>query len=114
MVEMPKLIAEARRYGVLELAADGLIHIEGRFPEPLLAVLQAYKEEIRSTLRQERAILPEPSEVVDAVERELARLEALGQALGRGEITAIRCGITGKKCTLCKGVPCWGSTPWHE
>ena len=45
---------------------------------------------------------------------ELERLIALGTLLREGTIKAIKCGITGKKCTLCQGVPCLGSVPWES
>jgi hypothetical protein len=45
---------------------------------------------------------------------EIERMVALGAQLQRGEISAIRCGLTGKRCTACKGVPCLGSEPWED
>jgi hypothetical protein len=45
---------------------------------------------------------------------ELERLIALGSLLTEGTIKAIKCGITGKKCTACQGVPCMGSLPWEN
>jgi hypothetical protein len=45
---------------------------------------------------------------------EIERMVALGVRLQQGEISAIRCGTTGKRCIACKGVPCLGSEPWED
>jgi hypothetical protein len=74
----------------------------------LMALLQAGEGHKRGV--QPVRTVPKPEVIADEVER----LMALGQRLKRGEIAAIRCGITGKRCTSCQGVPCWGSQPWEE
>lgn len=45
---------------------------------------------------------------------EIEHMVALGAQLQRGEIRAIRCGLTGKRCIACQGVPCLGSEAWEE
>jgi hypothetical protein len=45
---------------------------------------------------------------------EIERMVALGARLKQGDISAIHCGITGKRCTACEGVPCLGSEPWED
>ena len=59
---------------------------------------------------QDVTVRPSAAEVADRVEACIR----LGQRVKRGEITAVRCGITGKRCTGCHGVPCLGSTQWVE
>lgn len=104
-----ELVCSLRECGV-RLWADGdKLRIEapkGVMTPELLSALAKHKAELMALLQTP---LPEPSEVADEVER----LIALGQRLRRGEIRALRCGITGKRCILCAGVPCWGSRPWE-
>ena len=57
----------------------------------------------------------QPEETVEtesSVGDEVERMLALGERLRRKDIEAVRCGITGKRCTHCGGVPCLGSKPW--
>ena len=37
----------------------------------------------------------------------------LGGRLARGEVSALRCGITGRPCRACAGIPCDRSEPWQ-
>ena len=49
-----------------------------------------------------------PQEVAESVDASIR----MGQRLARGEVAALRCGITGRECRACHGIPCWGSEPW--
>ena len=41
-----------------------------------------------------------------------ATVRVLGGRLTNAEFAALRCGVTGKRCETCRGIPCVGSTPW--
>ena len=81
-----------------------------KIPPDLLEAVRENKPAILALLGQERppSPLPDPKAAV----AEIDRLLALGQRLKRGEVKALRCGITGQICVCCAGVPCWGSTAW--
>ena len=89
-------------HGTLHLSPASVI------PPDLVEMVRQYKPDILVALRTET--LPSPAEVADSVDACIR----LGQRLKRGEIEAVRCGITGKRCVVCQGVPCLGSTPWTE
>ena len=89
-------------HGTLHLSPASVI------PPDLVEMVRQYKPDILVALRTET--LPSPAEVADSVEACLR----LGQRLRRGEVTAVRCGITSRRCAACYGVPCLGSTPWEE
>ncbi len=74
-------------------------------PEDLRAALRKHKPELLRLLCP-----PTPREVADEVEA----MCRLGARMKRGEIAAVRCGITGQRCTACQGVPCLGSVPWDD
>lgn len=100
----------------LEASGDKLRYapIEAVSPE-FVEALRKHKRELLAALKGPQRSssappLPEPKLVVE----EVSRLMALGQRLKRGEIKAIRCGITGQVCAVCQGVGCWGSQPWED
>jgi hypothetical protein len=74
-------------------------------PPALLAELRRHKAEVLALLT-----LPEPVEAANEVDR----LVRLGQALRQGKVMAVRCGLDGHRCTVCEGIPCWGSNAWSE
>ena len=91
------------------VADDALRLVPGsKVPPELIEELRQHKAAVIAYLSQSSE-LPQPGEVVG----ELERLLRLGQALKAGRVKALRCGITGKRCTACEGVPCWGSAPWE-
>lgn len=57
---------------------------------------------------------PEASETTFSIADEVERMIALGARLKRGDISAVRCGATGKRCNSCAGIPCLGSEPWED
>ena len=73
-----------------------------------LEVLKAHKGSVLAYLTGIQAVSPETASLADSLEVSIA----LGQRLRRGEIAAVCCGITGKCCTFCQGIPCLGSIPW--
>lgn len=88
---------------------DGTLNITAPSPLPddLMEGLRHHKRAILAALQG--YTIPSPAEVADSMEACLC----LGQRLRRGQIQAVRCGITGGRCTGCQGIPCLGSTPWR-
>jgi len=102
-----------RRSDIQELIrwAEGYI-AERRAKGLPVAKAEARLAELKALQAGPQATSPLPDPAFAA--GEIERLMALGQHLKTQEIKAIRCGLTGKRCTQCQGVPCWGSQPWDE
>jgi len=86
------------------------------FPNTLLEQLRENKGDVLNYLREvttDGAIVTSGTAKTSVVDQ-LERMLALGAQMKRGEISAVRCGITGKRCAACQGVPCLGSVPWEE
>lgn len=64
VTETAVLIAEARRYGRLELV-DGKVVVEGEFPKTLIEELRTRKEDLREVLRNMRGRSPLTSYATD-------------------------------------------------
>lgn len=75
-------------------------------PPEFVEALRIRKADILALLE---APEPTPQEVADSLNACLR----LGQRLQRGEVKALRCGLSGIECRSCHGVPCLGSTPWE-
>lgn len=88
----------------LELAKKALTDRDRDMPLDVAATSTQYEIDEIDELR----LLPEG----ETLAAELDRLCRLATRLRSGEITAVRCGLTGKRCTACAGVPCFGSQPW--
>lgn len=101
------VLSQLRGLGVTVAVAGDKLSLEpaSRIPPELLAAVRECKLELLRLLRP-----PTPREVADELE-EMCRL---GARMKRGEIAAVRCGITGQRCTACQGVPCLGSMSWTE
>jgi hypothetical protein len=56
----------------------------------------------------------ETKDSVFPVADEVERMLAMGARLRRGDISAVRCGATGKRCASCAGIPCLGSQQWED
>lgn len=87
--------------------------------EDLITTVSQHKSEIMLALSApERPSISQDSDPLtpdgQATAAEIAALWVLGARLRRGEIRAIRCGITGEKCFTCGGVPCIGSVAWED
>jgi hypothetical protein len=76
--------------------------------------LMTYLRSTEAELPQEAGPAKKPEGGKISVADELERMIALGTRLKRGEIRAVRCGSTGKRCAGCQGVPCLGSEPWND
>lgn len=74
-----------------------------RVPDDLVSEIRQHKAELLACLNR-KPLLGD----------ELERVLELGARRKRGEISALRCGITGHRCTSCQGVPCLGSEPWDD
>ena len=89
----------------ITLTADGqriLATPKSAATEEFVALVRQHKDEVLEFLSTPL--------LADALEAMLR----LGQQLNAGDINAIHCGITGRECRTCKGVPCLGSGPWVE
>lgn len=104
-MDAKELLERLERVGVrAETSGDTLRLTPGsRVPSDLVELVRWHKAEIIAALRGET--LPSPSEVADGVEACLR----LGARLKIGTISYIVCGLTGRRCTGCQGIPCLGS-----
>ncbi len=100
------ILAWADRLGIrLWVAGDRIRYapLPAATPE-FVAALAAHKKSVLSLLSSPE---PSPEEVADAVDSYIR----LGKSLADGTITGLRCGINGRYCHQCYGVPCRGSQP---
>ena len=78
--------------------------------------LEAASPEFVATLIQHKpallALLIEPETSAEAIADSVDACIRLGKRLRDGEFRSLRCGITGRECWHCKGVPCAGSEPF--
>ncbi len=92
----------------VQVAGDRLrLEPASRVPPDVLDAVREHKGELLAFLSPRPTATPR--EHADAVE-EMCRL---GARMKRGEIAAVWCGISGRRCTACQGVPCLGSVPWE-
>ncbi|MDO8532658.1 MAG: hypothetical protein Q7T26_10950 [Dehalococcoidia bacterium] len=113
MSEALAVLAECQKLGATFRVEGDTLRVRAPAPLPgeMLAVLRQHKAEVLAHLRAGATGVSQaaPPSLADALEAMLA----LGQRLKRGEIAAVRCGISRRLCTACQGVPCLGSAPWE-
>jgi len=104
------ILEQLQHQGVTVRAAAGNLLLEpgSKVPVELIAEVKLHKPELLAYLTRQE---PPPEEVADSVDCALRAATRLGQQLQKGEIMAFRCGLTGKACWVCYGIPCLGSSP---